>query len=578
MPLRSLLLALACLSALPATAAVINVSPANGSTAYTLIENANPGDEVVLAPGTYAFRVYLQQQATAAAPIYIHSQDPSNPAVWDMGTTLVDNAPGDYTGGDTARGCWQLSGASNIHIDGVVFQNCHASDGDSAGLRYYNGTTGFLITNCLFQNNDNGLTGGTLGSDGVTQSDATVEFSEFTGNGSSVNSDATHNLYIYGGTFTMRYSYIHDPLLDQNLHCRALTSTIEYNWFSRATSYAGDLMTNDDYANNPVGSITQSMTFRGNVIFQGTTQQNDSQIWVLYNDEASGSPVTFNIDMLYNTLVGAGGHANFLHLSNADGTQMSGMLWDNVISGTSEPVLIEDPDAGVVSGTNNWIQTGASATGLSASIVGSAPGFNAPGSMDYTLMPGSPCIGAANAGVSGLPVDEYYENELVTREYRVRATANDLGAFEHTTSGPGIGPYGVEDGGSGDGGSVTTGGSSSGSSAGTSASSSSASSTESGSSSSGSTTVGNSSGASSTTSHGTSSASGATSTGSSGSATSSSSSGADAGSPSSASGGCGCRTGGAPLDGVVALAALLALLRRRERLAAQPPSRRAALR
>ena len=49
----------------------------------------------------------------------------------------------------------------------------------------------------------------------------------------------------------MRYSYLHDPVQGQNLHCRAMTSTIEYNWFDRAKSYVGDLMTNDDYANNP---------------------------------------------------------------------------------------------------------------------------------------------------------------------------------------------------------------------------------------------------------------------------------------------------------------------------------------
>ena len=51
-------------------------------------------------------------------------------------------------------------------------------------------------------------------------------------------------------------------------------------------------MTNDDYANNPIGSLSQSMTFRGNVIYEGS-QANDSQILALYNDEASGSPVSF---------------------------------------------------------------------------------------------------------------------------------------------------------------------------------------------------------------------------------------------------------------------------------------------
>src|SRR6266576_6113368 len=84
-------------SCLASEAAVINVTP---SDSYTKIESANPGDEVVIAPGTYAFRVYLTRQAGATNPIIIRAQDPANPPVWDFGNTLVENAPGSYTAGD----------------------------------------------------------------------------------------------------------------------------------------------------------------------------------------------------------------------------------------------------------------------------------------------------------------------------------------------------------------------------------------------------------------------------------------------------------------------------------------------
>src|SRR5580658_661076 len=435
-----------------AAAAVISVSPADGTSGYMKIETAKPGDEVVLAPGTYAFLVYLQQQAAANSPIYIHSQDPTHPAVVDLSSAsggLVDNAPGSYMAGDKARGCWQLSGASSIHIDGIVFQNCHAASNDSAGIRYYNGTTDLLITNCVFKSNDNGLTGGTVGSDNVTQSQATVEWSEFSENGNlaASASSPTHNIYIYGGSFTLRYSYLHDPIQGQNLHCRAITSTIEYNWLSRAKSYTGDLMTNDDYANNPTGSLSQSMTFRGNVLFEGATPANGGQIWALYNDEASGSPVSFHITMLYNTLVGAGGHAALVHLSNADGTTMSAELDNNLVFGTTVATLVEDAQHATVTGSNNWLQTGTPTGGLTASVLGSDPGFNSAGSDDFVPLASSPCVGAANVAVSGLPVAEYYENETVARMYRVRASAKDIGAFEHDTMGSGIGPYGSVDGG-----------------------------------------------------------------------------------------------------------------------------------
>jgi MYXO-CTERM domain-containing protein len=427
-----------------ADAAVIHVSPADGSTAYTKIEGARAGDEVVIAPGTYAFRLYLQAQAPANNPITIHAQDPSNPPVWDPGG-LVDNAPGSYTAGDRARGCWQVSGGTNYHIDGIVFRNCRASNYDSAGLRYYSGTSGLRITNCVFKANDNGLTGGT------ENSDVTVEFCEFDGNGntSASTSSPTHNVYVYGGTFTMRYSYLHDPVQGQNMHCRAVASTIEYNWFDRAKSYVGDLMTSDDYANNPVGSLLQTMTLRGNVIIEASTQANTGQIIALYNDEASGSPVSFAVTALYNTVIGAGAHAAFLHLSNADGTQMSAVVDDNIVYGTSQPVLVEDSAHATVTGTHNWLQTGATLTGLvgvTGSVFGASPGFNNAAAIDFTLASGSACIGAADHTVSGLPIDEYYENETVTRMYRARATALDIGAFEHTTTGAGIGPYGSDGG------------------------------------------------------------------------------------------------------------------------------------
>jgi MYXO-CTERM domain-containing protein len=441
----SLFGAAVALTSLPAFGAVINVSPADGNTAYTKIEGAVAGDEVVIAPGTYAFRVYLQAQGSLSQPIYIHAQDPANPPVWDLSGTLVEDAPGSYTAPDKNRGCWQVSGGTNYHIDGIVFENCHAGDYDSAGLRYYSGTTGLLITNCLFQDNDNGLTGGTGGSD------ATVEFSEFSQNGNlgASTSSPTHNVYIYGGTFAMRYSYLHDPLQAENLHCRAVSSTIEYNWFDRAKVYEGDLMTSDDYANNPVGSLAQTMILRGNVIIEAAAQSNQSQIWAVYNDEASGSPVSFSITALYNTVISDGGHGAFIHVSNADGTQMTAEADDNIISGTSQPILVEDLANATVTGKNNWLQTGASLTGLSGvtgSIFGAAAGFTNATAYDFSLAAGSPCIGVADTAVGNLPVDEYYENETVTRMYRVRATAMDVGAFEHTTTGPGIGPYGSDGG------------------------------------------------------------------------------------------------------------------------------------
>ena len=75
------------------------------------IESAQAGDEVVISPGTYAFRVYLTRAATNT--ITIRALDPANPPVWDFGAVLLDNAAGSYTAGDKARGAERESDAAD---------------------------------------------------------------------------------------------------------------------------------------------------------------------------------------------------------------------------------------------------------------------------------------------------------------------------------------------------------------------------------------------------------------------------------------------------------------------------------
>src|SRR5262249_55261723 len=119
-------------------AATINVAPGDS---YTKIEGAQPGDQVVIAPGTYSFRVYLTKSASPTNPLVIRAQDPANPPVWDFGTTLVENAPGSYGAGDRGRGGWHFTGAKNYSISGTVIRNPPTPSFNSAGIRYYNATT-----------------------------------------------------------------------------------------------------------------------------------------------------------------------------------------------------------------------------------------------------------------------------------------------------------------------------------------------------------------------------------------------------------------------------------------------------
>lgn len=430
-------------TAQPSRASVINLSPADGATGYTKIEAARAGDEVVIAPGTYAFRVHLTAKGAAANPIYIRAQDPNNKPVWDLGATLVENAPGSYTAGDRGRGGWQVDGGTGYHISGLIFTGCHTASANSAAIRYYNGATNLLLRDCVFRNNDNGLTGGNQ------NSEATVEFCEFATNGNLAASSPTHNMYIYGGAFTLRYCYVHDSLQAQNFHVRAQNAILEYNWFARAASYEGDLMVDDDFSGP--GPFTQTMLLRGNVFVQNANPGNHSQVLVIFND--TGLPnENMSMQVINNTYVGNGipgngGGAAFVHLSNASaasGTFMSAQVANNIIYGTTLPTLVENAATASVTGGNNWLATGVNPGPLTNTVFSSAPGFNNAATNNFTLSATSAAIGHAVQLAPGLlPIKEYYRDQLVAREYRIRNSASDLGAFERATTGPGIGPYDI---------------------------------------------------------------------------------------------------------------------------------------
>jgi hypothetical protein len=352
--------------------------------------------------------------------------------VWDFGNTLVENAPGSYTAGDRGRGGWQFSGAQNYTLSGIAFRHARTASLNSAGIRYYNGTTNLYLKNCVFSLNDNGPTGGT------ENSQATVEFCEFNANGNTNASSPTHNLYIYGGVLAVRYCYIHDSVQAEDFHIRCQSSTLEYNWFARAKNYEGDLMVDDDFSGS--GPFTQSMIVRGNVFVQNSLPGNHSQVLVLYND--TGLPhLTMSMRVLFNTFIGVNTDAAFVHLSNADGTPMTAEISDNLVYGTQTPVLIEDSAAATVFGANNWIPSNATPGPLSGTVQTTSPGFRNLLAMDFRLTNGSPCIGGAGAGVFGLPGREYFQNEITNREWRIRPSARDIGAFESTTTSNPVGPF-----------------------------------------------------------------------------------------------------------------------------------------
>jgi hypothetical protein len=423
----------------PAAAAIIQVTPSDN---WTKIEGAKAGDIVEIAPGTYKFRVMLSQQGTATAPIIIRAKDPANRPVWDLAGQPVSAWPGSYTAGDKGRGCWQVSG-SHYQISGIVFKNCQ--DSASAGLRAID-CGPLTVRDCLFVGNTNGLTG--------SSENLVVEFSEFHDNGKLVaTGNMTHNIYIYGGVFTLRYSYVHDSHEGQNFHIRARESVLEYNWLARPDGYSGDIMScNTLCGSTGTNPVTQKMLLRGNVLIQGTPK-NLSQIIALFNDEPGGSydstgeSAAMELTMIGNTVIGnqTDPSHRLVNLRNDSGVSTKVHLSNNIFVKLGTLYEVADPAASnwSVDGQNNWVATGIGGTGnLTGTISGTDPGFVNAAGKDYTLTATSPCLGKA-AALAGVPVKEYYLNEIVKLQYRLRSTAKDIGAFERGNSSPAIGPYGT---------------------------------------------------------------------------------------------------------------------------------------
>jgi hypothetical protein len=119
---------------------------------------------------------------------------------------------------------------------------------------------------------------------------------------------------------------------------------------------------------------------------------------------------------------------------------------NNLIFGTTRPTLVENTNKAVMLGWNNWLATGVNPGPLTNSTFSASPGFQDAAGKDFTLAASSAAIGGASQLLPGLPIPafpikEYYRDETVAREFRIRASSRDIGAFESTTTGTGVGPY-----------------------------------------------------------------------------------------------------------------------------------------
>lgn len=402
------------------SSAAISVTPKDS---YSKIESAQPGDIIEIAPGTYRFRLHLTKKASAAKPIIIRAQDKNNRPVWDLAGKTVDLWPGSYTGGDRDRGAWKIHNASHYIISDIVIRN--ATNNRNSSAVYFDNADNIIIRNCLFEFNDNGIVGRGEGN--------LIDFTEFNRNGLPGSDKMTHNLYLYGGSFTIRNCYIHDSRHGQNLHLRTRDCTIENSWIARANNYEGDIMTGPE--------LVHTLTLKGNVIIQNSKPENRSTLFDLYNSPQKAG-VRMHLNLFYNTIIGNGsGKAPVVKFENKTMEFASAAMVNNIVVGINKAQKNQGGTNWSLAGKNNWFPMKSDVSGLQNTFFGSDPGFQNPGIKDYTLKPNAEVIQKAAIQAVVPPLWEYYKNETIFLQYRPRTSSLDLGAFESTTSGPAYSVY-----------------------------------------------------------------------------------------------------------------------------------------
>lgn len=399
----------------------ITVTPEDS---FSVIESAEAGDVVEIAPGTYRYRVYLRNSGSQSNPIIIRAQDPENRPVWDLSGDIARNFPGSYSGGDLHRGIWQIAG-NWIEIDGIEFKNGH-DDSNCAGIRP-KGANNLTLTNCNFEGNDNGVTGwGT-----VLFENCTVKYNGDTGPG-----DLTHNIYTEGGDYTFLFCRIIDPVEGQNIHSRSLNLNIEYCLIQNASSYMGDIM---DYRLGGTSgqTFTQTLTMIGNLIIQNNQPANDGQVFVMYYDGNRENTIDMCINMYYNTFIGHGDNAALIHLTDSSIHHQSAYLYNNIFYGNHRPFRFDLSSNYYVEAKNNWWTDGydysAYSLYISNSVFGADPGFTDASADDYSLLDTSDARGMADYTLGEIPDYELVDTGNAL-DYNTRLDANDLGAFEYTSS------------------------------------------------------------------------------------------------------------------------------------------------
>jgi hypothetical protein len=369
-------------TAIPASsrAATLRVGPDKFyKTVTAAAEAAQPGDMILIDAGEYRGAACLARWKT------------DDLTVRGVGGRAHMRADGAQVGG---KGIWIVSGR-NFTAENIEFSGAAVPDRNGAGIR--SETEGTLILrDCSFHGNQNGILGG---ADSML-----VEGCTFDRNGAG--DGKTHNLYVWGRAFTMRYSWSGRAVVGHNVKTRAKNNYILYN---RICDEA------DGTASYEIDVPDCGRTYLiGNVVEQGPRSENSGIV-------AYGMESGENISDLYvinNTLVNdraAGG--TFLQLR--EGTRAR--VVNNIFVGPGTTW-----SGGDVAAQRNYVEPD----------LRNGARFLAAAAFDFRLTKASPrsivdagvAPGASVTGFDLTPVLEYLDQARARP--RRASGALDLGAFE----------------------------------------------------------------------------------------------------------------------------------------------------
>jgi hypothetical protein len=351
-----------------------------------------PGDTLQLDAGTFAVTQMLKPlgSGTAGRPIVVRGAG--------IGATVISGEPL-----SNSKALWDVEQNNQQWIfEDFTLAHMRGAQTNARGFFLVN-CTDTVVQRCEVTDCWNGF----MSTPAATR--VTVQYCDVHHNGGLQG--PAHNMYMSGGTdFLIQHNWIHDAQYGTCYKDRTHNLRLCYNRIENATIEGYEISLAGD------GSADQGdALLLGNIIVKCPTSANQTHL-VRFEDGRAGT-----LTLIHNTIIGQPRNVMVSSIARLM-TLHNNIFW-------SGGTLVS---ASAVTGSNNWLGNGRSVAGLSGSLVTASPSFvNASGG-DYHLAPGSPCIDAANAGVSPHPTSEW----APLPESAIRAVigrAPDVGAYEAPT-------------------------------------------------------------------------------------------------------------------------------------------------